>query len=85
MIFANSEMTNLISAVAPFSTDAALESARKLPVTTLLYGCMALNTLTHVMSLVLAFVCVRNFGKGLKEKVFNSGPDKYFRQRFSES
>ncbi|CAF0790800.1 unnamed protein product [Rotaria sordida] len=48
-----------------------------------LYVCIAANILTHILSMIFAFICIRNFGKGLKEKVFNNRFDKWFRKRWS--
>ena len=64
---------------------AILKAAHELPVFTVLYVCIGLNVFTHILSIVLSLFCVGNFGKGLKEKVFNSKLDKYFHKRLSQS
>lgn len=55
------------------------------PVPVALFVCMALNICSHIASCVCAGLCVKNFGKGLKEKVFNNRADKLFRKCFSRS
>ncbi len=46
------------------------------PVPYALYVCVVLNMITHILSIFFAFLCFRNFGKGLKERVFNNRADK---------
>jgi hypothetical protein len=50
-----------------------------------LYVCIGINFLTHISSLVLAFLCIRNFGKGLKGRIFNNRIDKWFQRHWSKS
>jgi hypothetical protein len=78
-------MNNLINAMATFSSRLALEAASILPLQAVLYVCIGLNIVTHLLSIGLSIVCVRNFGRGLKEKVFDSKADKFFQKYFSKT
>ena len=75
---APSDTINLLNTPAPFSFYAILEAAREIPVIVVLYVCIGLNLCTHLITMVLTVICVGNFGKGLKERVFNSKLDRYF-------
>ena len=50
-----------------------------------LYVCIGTNLLAHILSLIVAVLCLRNFGKGLTERVFNNPVDKLLRKWFSRS
>ena len=50
-----------------------------------LYVCIGTNLLAHVLSMIFAFLCTRNFGQGLKERVFNNRFDKWFQKRSSNA
>jgi hypothetical protein len=76
-------MNDLISTTEIFSSNLILLGASTLPIKGVLYVCMALNILTHISAFVLGIICMRNFGKGLKERVFNSRADKWFQNFFS--
>mgnify|MGYP006892772657 FL=1 len=65
-----------------FSTQAP-NTAASIPIA--LYLCMAFNFLGHIASFVIGMMCVKNFGRGLKEKVFNNRMDRFFRPYFSKS
>ncbi|CAF3506490.1 unnamed protein product [Adineta steineri] len=54
------------------------------PILHVLYVCLTANLLAHIISMILAFCCTRNFNKGLKERVFNNKFDKWFQQRFQK-
>jgi len=47
--------------------------------------CIGVNVLTHIASIIYVIRCVRNFGKGLKEDVFNHELDKWFQERWSQT
>ncbi|UJR30542.1 hypothetical protein I4U23_018072 [Adineta vaga] len=48
-----------------------------------LYVCIGINFLTHILSVIFASLCVRNFGKDLKQRVFNNRFDKWFQNIFT--
>jgi hypothetical protein len=50
-----------------------------------LYVCIGTNLLAHILSMVFGFLCVRNFGKELKDRVFNNRFDKWFQKRSSDT
>ena len=79
------DMTTLVndSLLSPFY--AMLETAREIPVTIVLYVCAGLNAVAHISSVVLSLICVGNFGRGLKQEIFISKPDKFFQKLFSRS
>ncbi|CAF3454606.1 unnamed protein product [Rotaria socialis] len=62
-----------------------LTAAVLVPVPKALYVCIAANLLTHISSMIFAFICILNFRKGLKEKIFNNRLDKWFQQRWSSA
>ena len=53
------------------------------PILNVLYVCLSLNLLAHILSLGFGYWCVRNFNKGLKEKVFNNRLDVWIQERWS--
>ena len=70
---------------APFSFYAMLESARAIPVDVVLYVCAGFNAIAHILTIILTVICVRNFGKRLKDTVFISRLDKFFQRWFTRS
>ena len=50
-----------------------------------LYVCIGTNLLAHLLSLIVAILCLRNFGKGLTERVFNNPVDRLLRKWFSRT
>ena len=52
------------------------------PVVTVLYVCIGFNLVTHVLAMVFGFYAVRNFGKSLKQRVFNNQFDKWFQRHW---
>ena len=75
--------TTTTTTAAIFFDHLTLLGNSTLPIKVVLYVCMALNILAQIVTLILGIICVRNFGKGLKERVFNSRADKLFQRCFS--
>ena len=48
-----------------------------------LYVCMGINFVTHILSLIFGYLCVRNFGKDFKQRVFNNRFDKWFQSNIT--
>ncbi|CAF0892543.1 unnamed protein product [Adineta ricciae] len=48
-----------------------------------LYVCMGINFVTHILSFVFGCFCIRNFGKDLKQRVFNNRFDKWFQSKIT--
>ncbi|CAF2474279.1 unnamed protein product [Rotaria sp. Silwood2] len=67
----------------PFTTISTSTPKVLVSVPKVLYVCIAANFLTHILSMIFASICIRNFGKGLKEKIFNNRLDKWFQKRWS--
>lgn len=74
--------SNITTSYAP-ATTSYLPIPNMLPVIGVLYVCVVANILSHFTSLVMGFWCTKNFKHGLKEKVFNTGIDKWIQQRWS--
>ncbi|CAF4003109.1 unnamed protein product [Rotaria sp. Silwood1] len=74
----NPDITTTIFTTISTSTPKGL-----VPVPKALYVCIVANILTHLLSMIIACICIRNFGKGLKERVFNNRFDKWFQKRWS--
>ncbi len=55
------------------------------PVLIVIFVCAAANLILHVLSLVMGFLCTRNFKQGLKERVFNNKIDKWVQERWSST
>jgi len=56
-----------------------------IPVPTVLYVCIGVNIFTHLASFVVGFVCMKNYGKGLKERIFNNQLDKWFQKHLNRT
>ncbi|CAF3446497.1 unnamed protein product [Rotaria sp. Silwood1] len=74
----NPDITTTIFTAISTSTPKGL-----VPVPKALYVCIVANILTHLLSMIFACMCIRNFGKGLKERVFNNRFDKWLQKRLS--
>ncbi|CAF1020941.1 unnamed protein product [Adineta steineri] len=70
--------TLFTSSMFPMNTTAIPKNLVSVP--DALYVCIGTNFLSHILSLIFAFLCIHNFGKGLKERVFNNRIDKWFQR-----
>ncbi|CAM4822888.1 unnamed protein product, partial [Rotaria magnacalcarata] len=50
-----------------------------------LYTCVAVNFVSFILSIVFAIKCIRNFDKGLKERVFHSKLDQWLQGKLSNN
>jgi len=76
-----SEISSVTLTTATFPTNTTSAPRVLVSVPDALYVCIGTNLLAHILSMVFAFLCVRNFGQGLKERIFNSRFDKWIQRR----